>query len=96
MPNANAIGRPSTTHTATITTKKISRFQLPSCANNGLAHHSPPTITATSTMHESASSSEARSASRASAITSSSAQPTPMAATRTPSRHSSAGVVTTH
>ena len=45
IPNAKAIGTPSATQTATMTTKKITRLRLPRVASMGWANHRPaPTM----------------------------------------------------
>ena len=93
IPNAKAIGTPSATQTATMTTKKITRLRLPSVASMGWANHRPAPTMRMRASAAAASAGVARSISRAHTITSISTMPTPMAATRKLSEISSAGVV---
>ena len=74
----------------------MTRLTLPSVANTGRSSHMPTMATATTATAEAAWRAVARSASRTSAISIISTAPTPIAATRTESCSSSAGVVISH
>ena len=96
MPNAKAIGTPITTHSATSATKKMIRLTLPSVANTGRASHMPAITRPSTATAETTCRAFDRSASRTSAISIINTAPTPIAATRTESCSSSAGVVISH